>query len=60
MAVNENMMVWYGHVKYVAKGKGAVLAAGLETLQALRSQVSMEKYQRLKKDLEPQVPGGWG
>lgn len=32
--------------------------AALETLQALRDQISMAKYQQLKKDLEPQDTAG--
>lgn len=35
-----------------------LFVTGLETLQALRSQISMEKYQRLRKDLEPQDTAG--
>ena len=33
-------------------------AAGLEALQSLRHQLSMAKYQQLKKDLEPQETAG--
>jgi hypothetical protein len=36
----------------------AAAAAGLATLQALRDQVSMTKYQQLQKDLEPQNTAG--